>query len=265
MMPGMPELSGIRERLNSFVEEMHSPSTRDMREPLAVAVPLYIYPGEGCWDALYNAMVKHPSVEFHVVINPANGPGGRVPDACYVKEVARLNSFDNCKLFGYVHVSWGARKAGLVTGDITTWAHWKDYSAADIHVEGIFVDEAPADLDKLEYMEDIYKHTKYVLGDNALVWTNPGVALDERFYEVADLVNSHENTHEGWKTCIHSRNVKSTAMIHTYDGDLTDMRRDIQVLRKAGYRSILITTSNCYVSFSNYLEQFVEAVESSNQ
>lgn len=233
---------------------------------LAIAIPLYIYPAPGCWEPLFEIMAENPSVEFYAIVNPGNGPGGAVPDANYIDQVARLKSFPNATLFGYVHVSWGKRALDVVLGDISTWAAWARYPDADIRVDGIFVDEAPADMAMVRYMGDVYRHVKAAFGDGpAPVWTNPGVRVHDAFYASADLVNSHENTHAGWVaggSAAVSVHPKSTAMIHSYSGSPAQLRTDAASLSRAGYRAALITTSNCYTSFSSSFRDLTKALTS---
>lgn len=235
--------------------------TRCRTTPLAIAIPLYIYPALDAWTTLFDIIQKFPGIEFHLIINPANGPGGTIPDSNYISQVDRLNSFPNALVFGYVHVSWAKRELSHVLSDIDVWSQWANTKDHDMHVDGIFVDEAPSDLDELQYMARIYQHVKQKLQDGG-VWTNPGVAIDQAFYDVADLVNSHENTYVGWLSLQQEVMVKlkSTTMIHSFSGSPAELKSLTDLVSRLGYRSALITTSNCYTSFSDLLRPFAEAV-----
>lgn len=91
-----------------------------------VLVPLYIYPAPGAWDPLFAAAEARPELDFWVVANPANGPGdGALPDANYVRELARLTALRNVKVVGYVHCSYGQRAAEDIVADVEAYGRWE--------------------------------------------------------------------------------------------------------------------------------------------
>lgn len=92
-----------------------------------VLLPLYIYPGPGAWDPLHEAAAARPELDFWVVVNPANGPGesGQLPDANYVRELARLTATENVKVIGYVHCSYGRRPAEDIVADVEGYGKWE--------------------------------------------------------------------------------------------------------------------------------------------
>lgn len=237
---------------------------------LAVAFPLYIYPAnQDTWAPLYAAIAANPSVSFNIIINPRNGPGSPVPDSNYIESISQLHNHTNTNVFGYVHSSWGARNLSALEADISMYQAWAKYSDADIHVDGIFVDEAPSNTDFVQYMSGIYTYTKSVLSKGSTVWTNPGVAVDTAFYDVADLINAFENTYQYWmkqggkKSIPATNHPKSTVMIHGFDSRPHKLAKATHDLTKAGYDSVLITTDANYTSFSPILADFASAVSTS--
>ncbi|CAN8095274.1 unnamed protein product [Discula destructiva] len=126
-------------------------------------LPLYVYPSWlGYWDYIYDTIAQNPDLEFDIIINPSNGPGGSSGpgyNSDYVSGVAHLNTYPNVHLFGYVHTSYGGRSRDEVNQDTAYWADWSTYTAADISVAGIFFDEVPNDRDAglqdVAYMADI--------------------------------------------------------------------------------------------------------------
>ena len=222
--------------------------------PTRVALPLYIYPASGAWDLVFEAIVANPSVHFDVIVNPHNGPGGPVPDVNYITNISKLNSYSNVTSFGYVHTSWGGRSVEHITVDIDTYESWSAYKDADIHVGGIFFDEAPTTLSCLTYMREIYQHTKSTLTRGDTVWTNPGTVVDDRFFAVADLINTFEDSHENWQTMAHipqQYRAKSTVMIHSYQGLPATLKEDTTAAAAAGYHSALFTTRPGYETLSS--------------
>ncbi|GAB7345277.1 hypothetical protein MBLNU457_3640t1 [Dothideomycetes sp. NU457] len=222
--------------------------------PTRVALPLYIYPAPGAWDPVFDAIVKNPSVHFDVIVNPHNGPGGPVPDANYISNISRLNSYSNVTSFGYIHTSWGERDLEHIAADINTYESWSAYTDADIHISGIFFDEAPTALSSLTYMREVYQLTKSTLTKGNTVWTNPGTVIDGRFFAVADLINTFEDSHEKWQITAHipqQYRAKSTVMIHTYRGSLATLEEDTVAAAAAGYHSALFTTRPGYESLSS--------------
>jgi hypothetical protein len=86
----------------------------------------------------------NPNLSFIVIINPSNGPGeaGWWPNVDYIREIARLGSYANVRIVGYVHSTYCNRPIEGVLQDIRTYA---DRSLEDekFQVQGVFVDETP--------------------------------------------------------------------------------------------------------------------------
>lgn len=244
-----------------------TPAEQPKHDLKSIAIPLYLYPSPEAWTPIFALLDKNPTVHLNLIVNPASGPGGSVPDAAYIKHVAALNTYSNVTTYGYVHVSWAERQIQDVFEDISRWADWTAYSQADIHVDGIFVDEAPSKPEKISYMRDVWKHTQTAFKNSAVVWTNPGVEVASCFYDYADLVNAFENTSDYWfkERCEgrvpgHLR-TKSSVMLHSFheSGDRLDVV--LHRLSKAGYHTVLLTESSDYTALPLRLLTKVQAVD----
>lgn len=232
---------------------------------LAVAVPLYIWPTPNAWQPLYNTIASSPNTTFNIIINPDSGPNGG-SDPAITTAVTKLRSHKNVQLFGYVHISYTNRSAAAVKKDIATYASWKKSGNVDVHLDGIFLDEAPWEPSTLGYMRDLQRYIKQTMpAAHGQVWTNPGIPIDKRFYEYADYVNAYENTHEDWvcggrdsiPECLRHR---STVMIHDFEGGDAELEAETKDIVAAGYNGSFVTTSSGYEEFSADWAQYVKDV-----
>jgi hypothetical protein len=91
-------------------------------------------------------IVKHPDVNFIVVVNPNTGPGDSpLPDGNYTREIPRLNSYPNVRTIGYVSTSGANRNLSSTVQDISTYSSWsKNITIPGLGVQGIFLDETPS-------------------------------------------------------------------------------------------------------------------------
>jgi hypothetical protein len=161
-----------------------------------------------------------------------------------------------------------------VKRDIATYSTWKKTAKTDIHLDGIFLDEAPQDTKYLAYMQTLqtYIRTRMIIGTSskparAKVWTNPGIPIDAKFYQYADYVNAYENSYKDWSTaggksvipeCLRH---KSTVMIYGYPaGAKEKLAADTKSVIAAGYNATFITTSSGYEEFSVDWQDYVRDV-----
>ncbi|KAF3928660.1 Spherulin-4 [Arthrobotrys entomopaga] len=171
------------------------------KAPTSILIPLYVYPSVGAWDPLYNVIDSYPQQPFTVIINPNSGPGtSQFPDASYIAGVAKLKTFRNVKLIGYVHVSYTTRNVADVCADISKYAGWASYKAASIALSGIFVDEAPSEVGSrnvnLLYMRRVRNSVLQsfnAISQPGFTMTNPGTIADRQFYAYADSIVSYES------------------------------------------------------------------------
>ena len=170
-----------------------------------IIVPLYLYPSPGAWQPLYDQISGNPDVNFQIIVNPSDGPGtavGAAPEQNWIDTMATLNSKPNVNTVGYVHVSWCARDAAEITSEIDAYASWSSYPNADIHVGGIFFDEAPDNdaADMVSYMNDVSSHARLQFKDrpsSTLVY-NPGCPVPAVYYEQADIIVTFEDVYDNY-------------------------------------------------------------------
>lgn len=215
-----------------------------------ILLPLYVYPGPGAWDPVYNAIASNPSLQFQIVINPSSGPG--IPsssngssngtnlvgyDANWINATATINSFDNARTFGYVHLMNGESAIKDVEQNITTWKAWGNASHPDLDgrnasIHGIFFDESPDNM--TEYMANLTTFAHTMLDGSSTddaegeedgpinIIFNPGkVVLDNAYFTLADHVIVCEIAAENYSTKVPTENVPkeyaSHASILIYD------------------------------------------------
>lgn len=104
------------------------------------------FPFHGLISLTASRIVKHPNVNFTVVVNSNSGPGDSpLPDGNYTREIPRLNSYPNVRTAGYVSTSWTNRNLSSALQDINTYSSWsKNITIPGLGVQGIFLDETPA-------------------------------------------------------------------------------------------------------------------------
>ncbi|KAF3906581.1 Spherulin-4 [Dactylellina cionopaga] len=256
----------------------------------SILFPLYIYPDPGCWDRVFTVVSRHPEQHFTLVINPNSGPGtDKFPDAEYTDAIAKLNVYKNVTLIGYVHTTYGTRDLTQVIAEVERYAAWSTYSDVDIHVDGIFVDEAPGELGErkahLSYLKTLHgavKRAFEAVDSQGYLVTNPGRIVEKVFYNYADSIVSYE---AAFKTMIFpdtlftSTNRKlspgtpserQSVLIHTFDGSRRKQSELVQTLVNKGIGEVYVTTCDPskgegdYSRYSEYWEDFVAEMERTN-
>ncbi|KAF3098528.1 hypothetical protein TWF102_006085 [Orbilia oligospora] len=257
----------------------------------SILFPLYIYPDPGCWDRVFTAVSKHPAQHFTFVINPNSGPGPeKFPDAEYTDAIAKLNVYKNVTLIGYVHTTYGTRDLTQVISEVERYAAWATYPDLDIHVDGIFVDEAPGELGEgkinLGYLRTLHAHTKRAfqeMGLQGYLVTNPGKIVPKALYDYADNIVSYEAS---FKTMIFPDTLftssdkqmsagtkidRQTVLIHSFDGGSRKQGELVQMLVKKGIGEVYVTTCDPgkgegdYSRYSEHWEDFVAEMEKANE
>ncbi|KAK3331854.1 Spherulation-specific family 4 [Cercophora scortea] len=189
---------------------------RPVKQPFII-VPLYIYPAATAWDPLFLAVCSHPSLDFLIIINPANGPGAcSTPDDNYIAALERLSLLPNTKIIGYVYCSYGERPSTEVVQDIETYHTW-EIQGPSLRVDGIFFDEAPVSSEHVSYMSDmtsVARRTRLSASEQnslvpAIIIYNPGVFADQAFYHSADYIVVFENRLEAWNSSYVRQNMET--------------------------------------------------------
>jgi len=155
-----------------------------------------------------------------------------------------------------------------VVSDITAYHGWSSYPDADIHMEGIFFDEAPGEYtqDNINYMSTVYDTVKSVMGPGfSNVITNPGVVVDDRFYDYADTINAFEDYYSAFSP-VHTLakipqafRARTSMMIHDFDGSTEDQNSVVQTLAVAdGVQGLFISTVTHYDDVSTVWTEFCQ-------
>jgi len=237
-----------------------------------ILVPLYIYPTATSWQPLLDAAAAHPELAFKVVVNPANGPGSsELPDANYLAGLAALAALSNVQVLGYVHCSWGQRERAAVEQDVLVYAGWASRSVAaggaPLRVDGIFLDEAPADAGQVGAMAATARFIRGRLDVRpaATVIYNPGMVVHAAFYQAADHVVVFEN----FTAELGARHVqaalekltpelrrKSVVLVHSCGTHEQQLRLSERVLVEYGFPGQLITTDAGYTAWCGHWEGY---------
>lgn len=182
---------------------------------MSVLLPMYASPTSEILATITNAAANHPHTTFYTIVNPQTGPGPLDADGYpsqkeYLDAIAALNKHMNIHTLGYVHVGWAKRSPTEVNTEVNQYAHWATHKGADIRIHGIFFDEAPHDNDQssFDYMQKAAKlaHDKmrpYSPVRHAEVIFNPGTAVPERYFSIADMIMWYESpaaNYQGAKT-----------------------------------------------------------------
>ncbi|KAJ9628485.1 hypothetical protein H2203_002384 [Taxawa tesnikishii (nom. ined.)] len=234
---------------------------------LAVALPLYSWPSAGVWDPTYHIIKSNPNTTFNVIVNPDSGPGSYPLDSEYVTGVAKLNSYPNVNTYGYLRTDWAKIPLSTIQSEVTTYSKWATYKAKDIHLDGIFVDEATDKVADLTYMKNLSAIVKKTMPKNqAKIWTNPGCAVDKSFYDYADTITAFESDYSDWQdhgsTQIkQALRAKSNVMILNYSGDSKAIAKAAQTLTKAGYYSALLMSNDDYQTYNTAWATFASSVD----
>lgn len=152
---------------------------------LQVAIPLYIWPGEGSeW-----ATVASAGTAVSYIVANAGDPGGPGPsaDAEYTKAIANAHQAGQ-KVVGYVDTSYAERNLATVKSEIDQW--YAFYPAID----GIFLDLTPSSAGRItDYYKPVSDFIRAKPGAHVVI-INPGQPdFEEAYMALADIVMCYEN------------------------------------------------------------------------
>jgi hypothetical protein len=236
-----------------------------------VTMPLYIDPSNNKWASLFSAISANPSLTFNLIINPESGPGSSTyPDEETIAGLAQLNTYPNVHTLGYVHVDWCSRSLSDVQAEVNTYANWKSYTAKDIHVSGIFFDEAPADYSasSFSYMQTAsgYVKSAFPSGQNQVSF-NPGATTHQDYFSLADTICQFEASYDQFSDNTLSsipadQKAASTIIIYGFAGSQAQQSAIVQLAASSGIAGLYVTASNGYTDFSDMWSPFVESMAS---
>ncbi|QDS69384.1 hypothetical protein FKW77_004551 [Venturia effusa] len=241
-------------------------------ESTSVIVPLYIYPGDGAWDPLYEAVEKYPSKNFTVIINPNSGPGATTtPNQDFYPAIQKLNAFANVKTVGYIHTAYGTRDISDVLQDIATYSGWSE-SQMSIAMHGIFFDEVVSDWtsDAGTFMRTINQAVKNATGlmGTRKIIHNPGTIPDSRFNDSnTDITVVFESTFEDYDrqqdalVALPDGREHYAYMVHSSSLAKSSLQNFVkETSQHADWLFITNLSKDYYERFGSDWEQFVAAI-----
>ena len=167
---------------------------------LSILLPLWSWPDT--WQPVYSAIEGSPNVLWQIVINPNSGPdttGDHPAKPDYAAGVAKLNTYHNVILIGYVRTQYMQRSNDTVKTDVNTYASWNSYQPQNVSIAGIFFDEVTgkdAYNDQVQaYYGGLSAHVKSTFKSTVKpVVFNPGALGPEPLFGVCDVMIEFE----GW-------------------------------------------------------------------
>ncbi|PVH94173.1 glycoside hydrolase family 135 protein [Periconia macrospinosa] len=248
-----------------------------------VLLPLYIYPAPGKWDPLFKAIKAYPHLEFIVIPNPHSGPGSESwwPNADYVREIPRLNEYENVRTVGYVATTYCKRDIDDIFRDIDRYTEWsRDERFPGLGVSGIFFDATPNlyDEEVKSYLDAVTAKGKGTegfwgigrYGESKIIIHNPGTAVQKGLAEPGpDITTSAEVAYrffrsdefQNWLAFSPYGREHTSYMIHSVEeenvGEVVRSVRD-----RAQYLFVTDSKVNFYHGFSTTWESFVAAMTS---
>lgn len=233
---------------------------------LTTVLPLYSWPTLPAWASLTSSIEANPSLKFTVIVNPSSGPGdSQYPTSDYIAGMAQLNGYSNTELYGYVHTGWAKNSVADVETNVTKYAGWKDYVGADIHVDGIFFDEAPAVYTEADYT---YMSTLSAFASSSQLTKiifNPGTIPDNHYYAIADTIIAFEDSYTAYSSSVLNALPdeflgQSAVLILDFTGSSQDQDTIINDLKVKGVDGLYVSTEGDYNEASTMWGQFCEGM-----
>ncbi|KAJ8060759.1 hypothetical protein OCU04_011063 [Sclerotinia nivalis] len=236
----------------------------------SILLPLYLYPTQGAWNWVTNAIAAYPSLPFTIIVNPNSGPGvvNEYPGAEYIAGITNLTKYDNVKLLGYVDTRYMAKSTENVDQEVETYKYWSTYTKSNIVVDGIFFDDAVNEWTSTSssYMSSIAA-TAHAM--NLTVTFNPGTKADSEFFTIADKIVMIEDSYSAYssgrgdslKAIATSQEEKSSVILYDFSGSVSQQTSIVNSIVESGVAEVYVTTVE-YTSQSKMWMEFVEAVNS---
>jgi hypothetical protein len=150
-----------------------------------LAVPLYIWPGEG--DEWARVAAAGSAVSY--IVANAGDPGGPGPsaDSTYTTAITKAHQAGQ-RVLGYVDTSYASRALSAVSAEVNQW-----YSFYP-EIDGIFLDQTPGEASSIaSYLKPASDQIRGKPGAHIVIF-NPGQPdIAEGTMAVADVVMSYEN------------------------------------------------------------------------
>lgn len=86
----------------------------------SILLPLYLYPTQGAWNWVADAVSSYPQLPFTIIVNPNSGPGSlnSYPESQYIAGITNLTKHDNVKLLGYVDTMYMDKSTAAVDREV---------------------------------------------------------------------------------------------------------------------------------------------------
>ncbi len=174
----------------------------------------------------------------------------------------------SCQFLISIDTSYATRPIADVLTDITTCANWRNYTASDIRMSGIFFDEAVYDYNSttIAYMTQITNFARSSLGTNndSIVY-NPGTVVPSQWYTLADYVVAFENSYSAYSSAVinsigAAQRVQSVFMVYGVTGGVAAQTSLVNAVAEGGVGGLFVTDQSGYTSFSGIWAQFCAAV-----
>lgn len=175
-------------------------------------LPLYQYPSGTTYDPVYAAIEANPQADFQIILNVDSGPGGSAPDSNFATAAAKLTSYANVQLLGYVHCAYGEASTEEVDQNTTSWAAWNSYDGSSLSIDGIFFDETPntqGGTNDVSFMQDVVSSAGSAFGTHAfLSMLNPGASVEHaEYWTIADYIVIYEDTASSYSDSVLTTNI----------------------------------------------------------
>ncbi|PNS17959.1 hypothetical protein CAC42_3918 [Sphaceloma murrayae] len=237
-----------------------------------ILFPLYLYPSPNAWKPLYDQIDQYPKVNFEIIVNPNSGPGTGVPDQNWIDTLSKLNSKPNTNLIGYVSTQWATRDMAAVKQDISAYASWTTYKKANLTIEGIFFDEAPADASPalVSYMRNVTAFARSALKTpTKRIVFNPGCPVPKDYYAIADTIVGFEDYYKQYKNDVASFPIntvkpgtkfKTAFIIQGFSGTAQQQKQIVTRMAENNITGVYISTQSAYDKFSRFWPQLVAQI-----
>lgn len=177
-------------------------------------LPLYQYPDGSAYDTVYSTVEAHPQLDFQIILNVDSGPGGPQPDDAFTTATAKLTSYSNVKLLGYLHCEYGAASTSDVAQNSSDWAAWNTYTGANLSIDGLFFDETPnsegtTGNDDVTFMQSVVESARSAFGAHEFIsMFNPGSAVEHtEYWTLADYNVVFEDDASAYSNSILTTNI----------------------------------------------------------
>lgn len=177
-------------------------------------LPLYQYPSGTAYNPVYSAVEANPQVDFQIILNADSGPASSTPDSAYATAAAKLASYANVQLLGYVHCLFGETSTADVIQNATDWAAWNTYTGATISIDGIFFDETPntqGGTNDVSFVQTVVTGAAAAFGTHAFTsMLNPGASAEHsEFWTIANYIVIYEDVASEYSSTVLTTNIPS--------------------------------------------------------